>query len=296
MKFNLKTIFKYSGYVAFGLFIFFFFTFLNFPYNKLKDRFFTQIEQQSGLAIDADELRTTMTLGIVLTGVTVTHRTLDIPTIHIDHLKVSPSLLSLMTLRPKIGFQMGLKQGELSGFFQAKGIQKQRFGLDMEEIQIKSDLIKQQTNLDISGLLNGDIEMEGNLQNIGSIEGTTQIRLNNFTIGKTAVMNMGIPEIKLSKVVLDGNLKQQKFTVQKLELGGPTEDLEASAKGDIAVNPRNLMGSNLNLTLQFKISKKLQDEFAMFLPFIANSLGPDGFYRIKITGSLSAPLANPQRS
>ena len=97
-------------------------------------------------------------------------------------------------------------------------------------------------------------------------------------------------------MLLRGTLKNERLVIEKIDIGGDKEDLQANASGDIQLDTKNLNNSKLNLTLKFKLSEKMKKEFSLFLPFIANALDPQGFYSLAITGRLSAPLALPKKS
>jgi type II secretion system protein N len=293
---NIKKILQYSGYAAFGLFIFVFFTYLNFPYNKLKDTLFSAIRQQTGLSIEADDLRSTLSFGVILSDVHIQHDRMSLPDIKIAEIKATPSLLSLVTLQPKIKLSIDLKTGMIKGFFQQKGGQHQAVGILFDEFSLKNPLIQEFTKLPLNGRLNAFMNVSGNLQTKADLSGETRITLSNFKLEKTTVMNMPLPEIKISKANVAGHLQKNKFILKKLDIGSDKDDLQADGSGDIMLNPRKMGDSRLNLSFKFKLSKKLQSEFALFLPFIDKSKQKDGFYHLKISGRLSSPLALPDKS
>lgn len=293
-KMNFPDILRYIGYIFFGIFIFIFFTYLNFPYEKLKDTLFSKIEKHSGFIIDAEDIKTTLTFGMQLTDIRIGHRTLDFRPLQFENLKISPSLLSLATFRPKVKFEAAFKEGVLNGYFQTKSNRTHAILLNLDNVLLKSRELKEDLPLDISGILNGDFQIQGNFQKPSTLEGTSHLRILKFAFGKITVLNMGFPEIKLSKISLNGRIKNEKFIVERLDVGGEREDLMAMATGNIELDSRNITNSRLDLNLRFKLSQRLKDEFSLFLPFIASAQGKDGFYSLKIRGSLSSPIANPQ--
>ncbi len=291
-----KKIVRIPGYILFGLLIFIYFTYLNFPYHKMKDQLFFEIERNSGFQLQAESLDTTLGLGFVLDQVSIENSNLNLPQIQIERIKLSPSFLSLIRFRPKIGFQVELEHGTLQGTFEKRGGATQGIKLNLNEIKIGGKSLEAATNLDLDGLLEGQVSIEGNLKTFENLNGNTDIQLRKFKLGKLSVLNMTIPELNLSQISLTGKIANDKFVIEKFNVGGSNEDLYAMTSGDIVLNPRDIRQSRLNLKLKFKMSKKLSDEFSLFLPFIAAALGSDGFYTIKIDGRLGAPRALPERS
>ena len=291
---KMQKIGRIIGYILFGLFVFMFFTYLNFPYDKLKDKIFAQVEQKTGLKLDAAEVKTTWTLGFVFNGVELSHRAMNIPQIHLAHLKVSPSLISLLFLRPKLKFEVGFTEGSLSGTLHQKG-KTQDIGLKFSSLNFTKDL-KGVFPIDLQGILQGEFNVAGDLAQMKEMNGNMDIRIQKFGLAQMNVLNMNIPQISLSKMLLRGTLKNERLVIEKIDIGGDKEDLQANASGDIQLDTKNLNNSKLNLTLKFKLSEKMKKEFSLFLPFIANALGPQGFYSLAITGRISAPMALPKKS
>ncbi len=281
------------GYIFFGFFVFIFFTYLNFPYDKLKDKIFAQVEQKTGLKLDAAEVKTTWTLGFVFQGVELSHRTLNIPQIHLNHLKISPSLFSLLLFRPKMNFEVGFTEGNLSGYLHQKG-KIQDINLEFDSINLEKDL-KGILPLDLQGILQGRFKVEGDLAQMKGFDGNIDLRIQKLGLAQMNVLNMNLPQISLSKMLVRGTLKNERLVVEKIDIGGDKEDLQANASGDIQLDPRNINNSKLNLMVKFKLSDKMKKEFQLFLPFIANALDTQGFYSLMISGRLSAPLALPKK-
>src|SRR3989338_6228230 len=234
---KVQKIARITGYILFGLFVFLFFTYLNFPYDKLKDKFFAQVEQKTGLKLDAAEVKTTWTLGFVFTGVELSHRAMNIPQIRLNHLKVSPSLLSLLFLRPKFKFVVEFTEGILSGTLHQKG-KIQDIGLEFDSLNLTKDL-KGIFPLDLQGIVQGGLNVSGDFIQVKELNGNIDLHIQKFGVAQMNVLNMNIPQISLSKMILQGTLKNDRFVFEKVDLGGDKEDLQANASGDIQLDPRN---------------------------------------------------------
>lgn len=150
--------------------------------------------------------------------------------------------------------------------------------------------------MSLGGIVNGSVELSGNFQRSQDIEGNIDLIVQKFVLDKTNVLNMEIPQIALSNILMKSNLKKERLSVEKLDLGTDKDDLKAALTGEILTNPRQFNNSRLNLKLKLKLSEKFKKDFQLFLPFIANSLGPDGTYSLNITGPISSPMALPQKS
>lgn len=291
---RMQKIGRIAGYILFGIFVFIFFTYLNFPYDKLKDKIFSQVEQKTGFKCDAAEVKTTWTLGFVFKGVELSHRAFNIPQIRLSHLKVSPSLLSLLFFRPKMKFEVGFTEGALSGHLQQKG-KTQDIELAFESLNLGKDF-KGMLPVDLQGILQGEFQVAGDLAQMKELDGALDIRVQKFGLAQMSVLNMNLPQISLSKMLLRGTLKNEKLLIEKMDIGGEKEDLQANASGELQLDSQNFNNSKLNLNVKFKLSEKMKKEFQLFLPFIANALDSQGFYSLSITGRLSAPIALPKKS
>lgn len=288
-------IFRYTGYTLFGCSVFIFFTYLNFPYYKLKDSIFLQIEKETGFKIDSDEIKTLWTFGLRLTDLEISHKNWNFPPVKLEDLTLSPSLFSLMIFQPKVSFAMGIPDGDIHGFFQQRSQKSEHVLLSVSDLPLKNKAWKEKMDLDLSGTLNANINLIGNLQTLSTIDGLTEIDIKKFILGKTTFLNMGIPQLSISNILVRGQFKNGKFVIEKIDVGKTSDDIEAHGTGDILLNATQIMNSRLNIKIKFKISEKLKEEFSLFLPFLAGALKPDGFYALDIQGSLGAPAAGPQR-
>lgn len=269
--------------MLFGIFTFFFFSYLNFPYHKIKDKLFSQLEKQTDIKIDVDEFKTTLLLGLEFSGVNI-QSAHDFFEINIPSLSIHPSLLSLITFKPKIQFTAEFPKGSITGFFHHKGATYQKIDLEFGQVDIKEPF---------QGVIDGKLWFDGNLNTFKGIEGETHLQIKNFTLDKTSIMGFVLPQISLSQMTLKGGMKKDLFVIQTFEAGNDKDPLKASLSGDIALNPQNINMSRLNLKLKFKMSDALKEEFKLFLPLLQGALDPSGYYSLNITGTLTAPMALP---
>lgn len=291
----MKNIIKYIGYLIFGLIIFIFFSYLNFPYHKIKDKLFAQVEKQSNFKIDVEEFKTTMLLGLRFGGVTIKDKRDGFPPIAISTLNIDPSLISLVTMKPKIAFNAELPQGSLNGFFVQKGATSHELNLEFDNLDLKKQF-QEVLPADLNGTAEGQVSFDGNLQRFQGINGKTQIQIKKFILGKTSVMGMELPQLSLSQITLKGNMKKDQFIIEKFEAGNDKDDLKANISGDISINSLNIKNSRLNLKLKFKMSDTLKEEFKLFLPLLQGALDSSGNYSFSITGTFAAPSALPAKS
>ena len=291
---KLKKIIRYGAYLVFGIFIFTFFTYLNFPYNKLKDMIFGQIQTQSGIILDASNLKPTLTFGMTMEDLNIAHQTSQLAPLRIPEISVSPSLLSLAILKPKISFQAQLLSGDISGALRYGGQGQQSIHLNLNDVNLQRNF-KEQLPINLMGTATGKIDFSGDFRQSNTLQGETQLKIEKFALGQMTVLNMTIPDIQMSNAVLQGKLKSGRFEISKCELGSPKDDIHMNVSGNILLNIRPWDQSRLSLDVKLKLSEKIKEEFKAFLPFIASALGKDGYYNLRVSGRLSAPVALPKQ-
>ncbi|MBI4040415.1 MAG: type II secretion system protein GspN [Deltaproteobacteria bacterium] len=290
----MPKILKYGAYATFGVLIFIFFTYLNFPYGKLKDKIFDEVRSQTGLNLDASELKPTLFFEMNLLDVTLGLAHSEQVMMDIPQVSISPSFISLLTLNPKFKLNANLTSGNLYAAIVPKP-QQMDLVLTLKDVDLKRNF-KKQMPMGLGGIAQGEFHFFGNVQDQSSLHLKSDFEITKLELAEWMVFNMKIPALKFSKFKVNAILEKQKLAFQTCELGSSSDDLYAVVQGDALLNFSSIARSQLNLGLKLKLSEKLKEEFRMFLPFIQNALAPDGYYHLKITGPLTAPLALPQRS
>jgi len=231
--------------------------------------------------------------------------------ISIDLLELSVSYFALLT--GQISGDILLKQDKstiTSNFFsdipsgkKAKG----KFGLKGVQIKnfdlLKSGIGKSLLPIQLEGIIDGDMDLEMDMNDASTLVLTTDIKFQKAKIPTQKLTNapvspllksFQIPEINLSKSIFKLRARQGTLRFEKVQIGEPTnsdDDLTADLKGSIRLG-KILMASDLDLNIEYGLSEAIQAKNPL-LKSVLGAPGTNGKYRATVSGTLGAPRANP---
>lgn len=144
--------------------------------------------------------------------------------------------------------------------------------------------------LKLKGLLT--IDMKSILNGNAISELTIKASSSNFEIPSQNIQGFSLPNLPIKDLFLDAETQaDNKLKINKFIIGGNNQDspIRATLTGNINLAQTNTMNSTLLLNSEVSIS----DDFKQSLPILEMMLGnfeiKDGFYQIKIGGTLGAP-------
>ena len=223
------------------------------------------------------------------------HPVLELPDqtrIEFDELVVEPRLSSLLT--GKAGVHAELRQGPSEIRIDAAGKGE---NVDAEIHLENADLGKLGVlafvaGIKGSGVLTGDIKVNGSLTDLSTLNGSLELKLRKLKIEEQNLMGFQLPLIQVSEGDLNIEIKAGKLLMKNVQIGKGTDDLRVQVTGDLALN-RYLNASALNLRAVLGISEKVRQSLSLIESLMGSAKTPDGRYAYKLTGTLGVPMPQP---
>lgn len=185
----------------------------------------------------------------------------------------------------------GIFKGFRIGARVSIGLKEQKIQIDEEKLNIQKLLKASGQSFNLRG--DFDLNMVMALYNQKVKSANFRISSNNLIIPAQKIMVLDIPaQLKIGKVNIKGNINNKSvLKITNGTIGGPTAPVRGGLSGTIKINQNNPHASSLNLKLQVALSDRFlalpgMSMLSMFLnPFPKK----DGFYQIKISGTLAQP-------
>ncbi|MCB9073487.1 MAG: type II secretion system protein GspN [Bdellovibrionaceae bacterium] len=288
----LGNIFRYHKakiFLFFILIIAFFVMF--FPYNDLSDKVSAVVSENTNnsvyLQFDDLSLGFLPQPGLKMTNVLA--ETAFASDIHADVLKIAPSILGLITLKPYYGKAQaeGLFKGDLdislSNSSRIKAPMAVNADIDYAHFDLK-ELLKTFPEIPFSasgtGSLNADIDADLELKS--QPDGNFSLKTNRVIIPSFSINlpqaggNVDLPKLSMDSIMVKGLLKNGKLTFSDTKIGTIKDDLYLLLGGDMDV--RVVPGSGLvvsyyNLAIDFTIKQSLQAQLGSYMPLLDGMFG-----------------------
>lgn len=322
-KERLRRIGPKLGYPIFYLFCLVIFLSWTFPYEKLRDRLVTQFNSQQRSSAHPQELQVDELDSSFLTGVKAKGIRLISPAaepgkspsiISVDEARARISLLGLLMGNKDISFNVEAFDGTIKGTFEDTGKAREvdiTFdGVDMGRI----DTIAANIGFPIDGKLFGTIKL--NLPEGKASKGNGNIALeiremnagNQKELGiKTPMGPFTLPRLKVGTFTVNGEAKDGVLKLTKITAAGGDVDVN----GDGKVQLREVAtDAHLDANLKFKINdsyRNKNDKTKLLFgtpgskekpmlemdPKMGRAKSADGFYALRIGGTLAKPDVQP---
>ncbi len=277
---------------------FFIFLYWSFPYDVLRERLVTTIEQQigGGIEVTMSNFGPYWFTGVDIRGLTING--LDAsgkmaPLIECERATGRLSLFSLLFGRPHLSFDVVMGKGEIEGVV-VRSDDALSIDADLDHVDLGHiKLIAARTGLQLSSRIDGEVRLRIDRQNPKNSTGKISIDVAELTSGASELKLSGaalpLPEFviahdKAAKIKMD--MGKGIVTVESFRFQGGDIDLDLKGKIFLTTKVENY-GLSLNGT--FSVSKKLTDALP-FLFIIEQQKQPDGNYPLSITGRLIKPL------
>jgi type II secretion system protein N len=328
MNARTKRIVKWLGYGAFYLFALAFFSYLTFPYDRLRERIQNEFNRSqtgpSPLSLRLGHLGSYWFSGIRADDVTLTSAASAAPpgsseepaklakpkVMRVDSVHARVSLFRLLFGTVHVNFAAAAFGGGISGFTSdADGGRK--LELDIEDIALSdAPLIGDLLGLPVAGHLAGHIEFLLPESKLSKAEGKLDLKFQNLSAGdgKTKVLDA----IVLPKVVVGDLSVQATATAGNLKLdnfGANGKDLELQTEGSVRLRDP-VDASLLSLSARFKFNDRFTNKDDMtrglfgtpgspvpglfdLVPQNKKAKRADGFYGWRVNGSIAHPLFLP---
>lgn len=275
-------------HILVGILSIFLFVALLFPFNDLSDLVSTQVAQLTGnqVFVQFEELKLSIFsgLGLELRGVYVEGT--QIPTISADEIVVAPSVSGLIQQKPygkavANGFLKGSAEIHVSGGKNTEnGLARTQVDFSAKDLNLKS--LREMVTLPIP--IEGNISTQSSFQIETNFEeqpdGDITLTLSNFELPPASVeTQMGpvtLPDLKIKTIELRGRIYNGRLDIQEGKIGGPTEELSGTIKGNIAISYKPATGpvfGGYSFDIDLKVKKSLQSRASLFLVML------DGYKR-----------------
>lgn len=287
---------KWIGYGLFGLFFFLLFLYKTFPYDQVKMRLATTLEQQFGGAVQVTigDLRPHWFTGVrgYQAALLLRGDAKPVPLLTITRMTARVGLLSLLGGNPSVAFSLELSGGGgLNGTFQKKN-DLQAFACAIDQLGLKEfPAIAQITGLNMQGRLDGSIQLEVNPAQLAQSRGSVELQLGDWRILKDSELKLGaFGTMKLDDTIVlakgsDSHIEMEvgggALRVGSLQFKGG--DIELELTGQIFLEPQ-MANSRLNLKGQVKFSDKMREKLPVEM------LGPSdpdsGAWPVELSGRM----------
>lgn len=292
----MKAPLKWIGYGLLGLFFFLLFLYKTFPYDQVKARLATTLEQQFGGAVQVTigELRPHWFTGVrgYQAALLLRGDAKPVPLLTINRMTARVGVVSLLGGNPSVTFSLELPGGgELDGTFQKKN-DLQEFTCTIDQLGLKEfPAIEQITGLKMQGRLDGAVQLEVNLAQLAQSRGSVELQLGDWRILKDSELKLGaFGTMKLDDTVvvakgseshIDMDVGGGAVRVGSLQLKGG--DIELELTGQIFLEQQTA-SSRLNLKGQVKFSEKMREKLPVEM------LGPSdpdtGAWPVELSGRM----------
>jgi type II secretion system protein N len=298
-----------AGYVAFGVFAFFFLLYVTFPYSAVEKRLAAEANNQ-GLYLKFGGLGPGF-FGMSASTVQVSKK------FEVGDDAPQPIVIRSVSIRPSlsplgVAFRGSVFGGKLSGSM--GWLSDVALRLDLENLNPSDETLKNLSGLDLAGRANGRLSLEipktaptptakVREPDLSQAKGTLSLNLNQMVVNGGTVKvpiygemtPLDLPKIAIGDVEAKINFQKGMGTIEKFQAKGADIDLMAS--GTLRLSKR-LEYSEPNVDVKLK----LDSDFTKRLGIVAAGLStlPEdrenpGFRVAKLTGFLGKPNFNPGR-
>jgi type II secretion system protein N len=322
-KERLRRIGPKLGYPAFYLFCLIIFLSWTFPYEKLRDRIVTQFNVSQKNAshpqeLQIDDLDSSFLTGVKAKGV----RIITPPTeagkapsvITLDEARARISLLGLLIGNKDVSFRIDAFDGTIKGSFEDSG-KNREFELEFDGVDVgRIDAIAANIGFPLDGKLTGTLKLALPEGKASKANGAMSIDIKDMNAGtqkelavKTPMGPFSLPRLKVGNFTLTGEAKDGVLKLTKVSASGGDVDVTGDGKVQLKENTND---DHLDANLKFKIndSYRTKNDKTKLLfgapgskekpmlemdPKMGKSKGADGFYALRVGGTLGRPDVQP---
>ena len=228
-------------------------------------------------------------------------------TVVLEQVTVKTGLLALIRRRVDVSFSVNGLDGTLEGSYQAqkkkgwsfKGTLKR---LNLGDLPLLADVV----GLPIDGHFSAEVDLTVPKKSITSANGSLSIECDACSVGDgkkklkipgNMMLKAGVtvPKVRLGKLI--GQISVDKGTAKLKNLSAKSPDMELLVEGSAALR-QPVAYSNIQAYLKFKIMpefKKKNPVLDLVEGGLQNAKRADGFYGLRILGTLKNPKPLPSR-
>lgn len=288
-------------YLAAGFFLFLFWLYIVFPYDALKSRVVTEIENhfQGQYRLDIGSMDVSLFGSVTFKNLKVTEGGASEEKTLLNTPKLKLGFSPFALLSKKVDFSLYLKgsKGDLDGDVRQEGDEFE-LNLTFNKFPISElGFISSKAKVGLKGAIDGDLDIRFNKFDVNRNTGKVDLELIDFAMDPTRInldpsapdAAMEIPEIKLTGSKgshIQAELQKDNLMVSSIQFAGG--DLELNLDGRLALQGPNPADYRLALKGNFKIADTLSKALP-FLFIIEQQKNAEGIYPLNITGRLGKP-------
>jgi type II secretion system protein N len=314
---RLRKVVRWAGYPLFYTFAFWFFAYLTFPHDRLRDRLVAEFNaRQTGekpLRLEVEDTSWYWLTGIEAEGVKLTSiapapseegKAAKPKVVTLDELHVRASLLRLLigTLHMSFGADAfgGTITGVTSDADDARSIE-----MEIEDVSVADlPILGEAVGLPLTGTLAGTVDLRLPEAKLARGEGKIDLKISGITVGdgKAKIRDaIALPKLDAGELVLDAEATNGRLKVNKLTAKGT--DIEFIADGAIRLrDPFESSLAELSVRFKFADSYTNKNDVTRGLfgapgssvpglfdldPKNRRAKRPDGYYGWRISGPIS---------
>lgn len=301
------------GYSATFFFLLSVFSYLTFPYGRLRDYLVTLVNStQSGpgrLELRVGTLAPSPLFGATLSDIELRKFAKD-PTAAPGLIKIQEAAVSVSPLAYLLGsesgdFSVSLGGGTVDGSFE-RSDKFTRFEAALDRVNLEAAGLGEYLGFPLGGIATGEIEIVLP-DDIAKSNGEMALTIDSLSLGdgksKLSVPGMRtgltIEEVDAGKLSVLVELERGEAKIKKFNADGP--DLQLDGGGNIKL-ASPLKRARLNVTIKVKFSDAYKErdaktkalfELMGFRPELKRAMTPDGALRFELRGYLNKPRATP---
>jgi type II secretion system protein N len=270
------------------------FSVLLFPFDSLKNRVATEIENAmgGGYQVTVGHLSPSLPSGAVLKNVEIRPRGDATATpLKLSEAKLKAALLSLLSGGVEVDFDLKPPQGRAVGAFiwKAGGVQIDA-KLDRFDLGLVA-FLTQKLGIPISGMVSGAVALEMYPQDPLRNTGAATLQVLDLGLGEISLANgaFKLPPIKLAQAggnsKIDLQVNRGNFEVKTFQLAGGDLDFDTNGK---IYGARRADNYRFNLKGSFRVTPELAQKLEI-LSLVEKQKAADGSYPFTITGRVLKP-------
>lgn len=319
---RLMRILRWVGYPLFYIFALLLFTYLTFPYDRLKDRLVGELNAKPispGMLVKIDSVDSYWLSGVEAEGVQLISppaagagasasapdgKPAKPKTVTLEQMHARVSLLRLLVGTLHVSFGADALGGEISGYTsdadEARTVVADLDAVRVGDLPVLTDIV----GLPLGGSLTGEIDLKLPEGKFSKAEGKIALKFTDLAIGdgKAKIMNtIALPTLNVGELVLEGEATDGRLDITKFSAGG--RDLELVSDGRIRMrDPFTASVAEMNLRFKFGASYRNRNDTTRALfgapgssvpavfdldPKVRRAKRPDEFYAWRLGGQLA---------
>lgn len=285
---------KYKYYVIVFVVSFFVSFMLFFPGQRVAVYVIEHISSQTGMLITSsgEDILFIPSLGI-FTEKAVVKTSPMMPEFNLENSFVGVPVLSLLVFSPSLKMKTNIMGGELNlkaygiPLSASKKVTELIIDLEAQKLSLSKFLQAFFPLLDIDADAKLKIDGMVNMGNSNYSDLNLNLELERIKIKESNLFGFLIPETNIKSGLMNGAISNGEFIIEKLQLGGPGQDVELSARGKMSLLASKPYDFSINIKLAGNVDKSFSSFLSMLPP---QSKKPDGTYSFRVRGDARSPI------